>query len=341
MLPRCTSNQIGCEKGNTKMAHELEEIEGGHSFIGRQDAWHQLGQITDEDITTEKIHTIAPWILSPVEMRTTYVDMGLSGLSPTPRTGAVVRTYDNKIVGEGLTREGYGVVQPTEAWDFAQAIVQQTMPCVSAGTLREGRQFFFTFEREQQEVAGIPMSRTISLVGSHDGTLKVQALFGQTIIVCANTMRIGLSEAIDRMMFKHTLNVSDRMDAAALVLEESHKHEDLITRTITHLTTKEIRNFDLLIDGVLPHIEEQGRAQTVRGIARSTVRSYLDSQYTDGFQNTAWAFIQAVNTYESWDKSTRKANNVKQSDRIAVRQFDAVVKGATPLTDRALALVLR
>lgn len=337
--PRGTSNQIGCQEGKT-VAHLLEEIDGGHSFIGRTDAWHRLGQILDEDITTEKIHARAPWILSPVEMRTTYVDGGLEGLRATPRTGAVVRTYDQKIVGEGLSREGYGIVQSSEAWQFAQDIVQDTMPCVSAGTIREGRQFFFTFERGDQVIAGIPMTSTVSVVGSHDGSMKVQVLFGKTVVVCANTMSWAISGAADRMLFRHTINVGDRMAEAKAVIGAFHTHDAEANKLIHRLATMDIRNFEPLLDGVLPCIEEQGRSQTMRDYARSTVRSYLESEYTDGFQNTAWAFVQAVNTYEGWNKPTRKSHNVPQSDRIAVRQFDALVKQHTPLTDKALSLVL-
>ena len=322
------------------MAHELEFVNDRPSFMGKEDPWHHLGDVVNDNITTEMIIARAPHLLSDIEMRPTYVLGNDENPILTPRTGANVRKCDEKIVGEGLSKEGYGIVQPSEAWEFAQAISGGAMPCVSAGTLREGRQFFFSYERQSHEIQGIKMTPTVSVIGSHDGSLNIQVLFGTTIVVCANTLAWALDNASDRIRFRHTSNVKDRMSEARRAYSASSNHIEAMNEAIYRLTNLPIRNFEPLLDGVLPFIDTPGRSQTMRDQARAAIRGFLDSEYVGGHKNTAWAFVQAVNTYEGWVKPTRKSTSVSNNDRIAVRQFDSLVKQSQTLTARALALTL-
>lgn len=326
------------------MSHELEIIDGRALVLARDPMWHSLGQVTGDNFDAAWIERYAPEILSDVTLQPTYVvvsdDDGSTWYQETPMKGAVVRQIDNKVVGEGLGLASYGVVQPTDAYEWGQIISGYAgLPLVSAGTLREGRQFFFTYQMGDEAPCGINYTPYLTVTSSHDGSLSLMALFSDIITVCANTLAWTLEEAkgaANRVTLKHTANVDQRMQMALEALRGAAMHVEKVNKQIETLAMIRLSAFDKtnLLDNLFPSISEDGRAKTMREKTRDSVRSLMRSQVIeDGLQDTAWAWVQAVNTYENWNAP------IRNGDR-AERQFDAIVKGNQSLTNNALNQVL-
>jgi len=326
------------------MSHELEIIDGRALVLARDPMWHSLGQVTGDNFDAAWIERYAPEILSDVHIHPTYVivsdeDCGVSYVE-TPNKAAIVREYDNKIVGEGLGKASYGVVQPSDAYEWGQTISGFAgLPLVSAGTLREGRQFFFTYQMGDEAPCGINYTPYLTVTSSHDGSLSLMALFSDIITVCANTLAWTLGEAKgpnNRVTLKHTANVDQRMVMALAALRGAAEHVEKVNKQIETLANIRLSAFDKtrMMDNLFPYIAEDGRAKTMRDKTRDSVRSLMRSQVVeDGLQDTGWAWVQAVNTYENWNTP------IRNSDR-AERQFDAIVKGNQNLTNAALEQVL-
>jgi phage/plasmid-like protein (TIGR03299 family) len=324
------------------MSHELEIIDGRALVLGRDPMWHSLGQVTGRNFGIERINEFAPEILSPVTLQPTYVavngDFGLE-YKETPLKGAIVRTIDGKVVGEGVGKDTYGIVQSKDAFEWGSAISEfGDLPLVSAGTLREGRQFFFTYQMGDESPAGIQRTPYCTVCSSHDGSMKLLALFSDIITVCANTMAWNIADADDRVQLRHTARVEDRMRAALITLERAAERVQAVNKQIETLAMIKVQHFKPLMDTLLPRIDvkegESTRGQTLRDNARTAVRELLRSQVIeDDHRQTGWAWVQAVNTYEQWNQP------IRGGDR-ATRQFDAVVKGKQPLTAMAVEQVL-
>lgn len=320
------------------MSSELEIVDGRAAVLGRDPMWHRLGQVTGRNFGIERINEFAPEILSPVGIQPTYViangEFGPEYVE-TPLKAAVVRECDGKVVGEGIGKDTYGLVQPMDAYEWGQTIAEYgDLPLVSAGNIREGRQFFFTYEMGAEAPAGIDLTSYVTVCSSHDGTLALQALFSEVVTVCANTLQMNLSGASNKVKVKHTANVDERMRLVLATLRQAQDHVRAVTKRIESLAQIKVQQFTPLLDGLLPFIEGEGRAVTMRDKARAEVRGLLSSQVIEDDQrNTGWAWVQAVNTYEQWNQP------VRGGDR-ATRQFDAVVKERQPLTERAVEQVL-
>lgn len=320
------------------MSHELEIIDGRALVLGREPMWHSLGQVVGDNFDTDWINRYAPEILSPVHLTDTYVIVnGEYGPEyvQTPQKGAIVRTIDNKVVGEGVGKDSYGIVQPMDAYEWGQTIAGLgDLPLVSAGTIREGRQFFFTYQMGIEAPTGIEYQPYLTVTSSHDGTLSLMGLFSSIVTVCANTLAMNIAGASDRVVLKHTSNVNERMSMALEALRGAAAHVEEVNKQIAQLATIKVRDFKPLLDGLLPVIDNDGRSKTMRDNARTAVRELLRSQVVDDdHRQTGWAWVQAVNTYEQWSKP------VRGGDRD-VRQFDAVVKGKQPMTAQAIGQVL-
>jgi len=308
--------------------------------------WHQLGQVTGTNFGEQRIMEYAPEILSPVRLAPTYYikngdEWGAEYIA-CPEKGVTIRECDQKIVGEGLGLKTYGVVQPRDAFDWGQTISEfGDLPLVSAGLIREGKQFFFTYEMGKESPSGIDYMPYLTVCSSHDGSLSLQAIASTIITVCANTLQMNLSGGTNVLTIKHTSNVDQRMQMALAALQAVASTVEATNQGIRLLTSIKLRSFDALLDGLLPSVDtqhgESTRGETTRETARDAVRSLLRSGVIeDDHRDTGWAWVQAVNTYEQWSKPIRSSSPATR----ALRQFDGLVKAAQPLTSKAIGQVL-
>jgi len=324
------------------MSHELEIIDGRALFLGKKDAWHRLGTVVGDAFGETKIQEHAPELLMDVELIVPHV-LTPNGISPLVKTAAVVRS-DGKIVGEGVGQDSYGIVQAREAFEFGQQLAGAfgDKPLVSAGSIREGTQFFFCYEVDSREVGGERINSHFSVISSHDMTLALQGLKSTVVPVCANTVAMALESAVDRILLKHTSKVDERMAQILAARELVEEHTEAVVRRIATLQATQVRNFDLVVDGVLPKMDGKGRGVTMRTDQRKQLRElYFDSELVAPWRGTGWGALQAVNSFEQWVAPVRgKAKGQSDEQLRAVRQFDAMVKGVQPLTAKATELIL-
>lgn len=327
------------------MSGELEIVDGRALVLTREPAWHRLSKVTGEDFGEDEINEYAPEILSPVKKVKPSIlvndRLGQQRID-LPTTSCVVRTLDNKIVGEGVGDDSYGLVQPLDAYEFGKELGEWgDYPLVSAGLIREGRQFFFTYATGDAGLDGLPIETHQTIVSSHDGSLPMMGLRSATIVVCANTLAMAMSRGVDRITFRHTAFVEDRMEAFLEARKGIEDHQKVVHAQIETLALLKVRDFGLLLDGVLPVMDNaEGRAGTNRVVAREQVRTLWNAPVVQDFGGTALGFVQAVNTYENWNAPIRGRKGLATDTLRAERQFDAMVKGKQPLTDRAIEVAL-
>lgn len=316
------------------MSHEIETVNGQSSFIGKDTPWHRLGEVIGDSFDRSTIDELAPWILSDVEkIRPHYLTP--NGIQEGKTVG-IMRTYDGKIVGEGHGAESYGIVQSSDVLAMAEAIAKESdFPIVSAGTLREGSQVFFTLYTGEDSPAGYEMRSYITACTSHDGSLTAQVFGSNIVTVCANTLAWSLAGAFQPVRIRHTRHAGDRAKDAVRALEAQRAGQARVSAQVERLACTPVTPSDLrgLLDYVAPVPEEDGRSRTIAQNAQAKIlRIYRTDHRAQPWADTALGFVQAVNTYENWDAIVRgKGANVR-----AERQFASMLKGQ-PLTAKALA----
>jgi len=322
------------------MAHELDIIDGTAAFLGREDPWHHLGFVLGRAFEWADVEQYVPTVASRVN-KMPLQDLLNPFVQADNDLYGMVREYDDKVLS--VVGGRYEPIQAEEMYDFGSAIQGLfEAPLVSVAGLRKGRQFAFTYDLGASEVGGEKFKHHQSIIGSHDGSIQNLALRSSTVIVCANTMAAALMNGVNRITLRHTANVRDRMEQAVEVVTAARQGIEDFEQTVSRLQAKTVlpREFDIYLDGLLPAVDEEARTYTQREAARGAVRSLFRSPLTAGFENTGWAFVQAVNTFEQWSAPLRRAKGENVKDARAMRQFDALVKGGHPLTQRAAELVL-
>jgi hypothetical protein len=297
----------------------IENENGTDMFIGAKDAWHRLGEVVGDDFDFDHIRLTRPEIASPLEKRPMYYEYS-GGFAEIDSRMAVVRLHDEKVVG--VVGSDYGLVCPEEAYEWASAISEYgEIPLVSAGNLRGGSQFFFTLRMGTEAPAGIQYTPYVS------------------VVVCANTLALAQQNARNKVTLRHTARIQDRMEMALDTLRVSAESAKATNQLISDLAGIKVPSIKTMLDKLLPKLDDEGNRATRRAKVRSDILALARSEMVpEDLQETGWAFVQAINTYENWVKPVRK--NKSNDNAIAVRQFDAALNGkGQDLTNKAVAAV--
>lgn len=325
------------------MSHELEFTNGTANVLARDPMWHKLGQVVGDAFDIATMAERVPELVMPVRMEPVYARID-GAYVELPETACTVRA-DGKIVGEGMGKESYTIVQQRDIWEWAAEIAQLgDFPFVSAGLIREGHQFFATLDAGGFGIAGLRVNSHLTAYGSHDRTLNVGALYSHIVAICANTFAAAQASAKDRITIRHTASVEERMKATLAAIKgvrEWQEQEQAIFEKLAavRLTTK-MRTFDLAVDAVMPSLDAKARGAAQREEAREALRVLATAPVVADSAGTGLGFVQAVNTWENWNGTVRGRKGRPVDVVRAERQFDAVAKGTQPLTAKAIGTVL-
>jgi hypothetical protein len=321
-------------------------------FMGKDAAWHRLGTVKGRAFGREDIEHDAPEILMPITLQPMFIAIPetIDDMFQTytrnryvevPKLAAAVRE-DGKVVGGGMGQDTYGLVQPLEAWEWGEEIAGLSgFPCISAGTIREGTQSFFTFDTGTVESPLGKLRGYLSILNSYDMSWQLQALNSNIIVVCANTAAMAQASAFDRIVLRHTKKINERMEQSLAAIRSNVDHTKETVAIMEKLAGIQVREFKPLLDAVFPIAEGvTGRGATIKQNAADMVREYMRSAVADGVKNSGLGFVQAVNTYENWSATIRGTKNRNVEDVRAERQIDALVKGSQPLTEAATKAVM-
>jgi hypothetical protein len=314
------------------------------NFVGTVSAWHDAGDVAGEDFDLDYVERVRPEILLPVT-KVQPVYMHETGMIQG-RKVALIR-QDGVLVGEGAGEDSYGIMQVREGIEFAQdwaatrdRKLQSVGLLVSQGY--EGGRWFASVADGASLVEGVRIQHTASVVGSFDQSWAFQMIDSPIVVVCQNTADWALRAATNRVAFKHTRNVRDRVQAYIEADEMLKAHREAYAAGVKQLVSIQVRDFDVILDGVLPKMDGKGRGVTLRTDARSTVRDLYENSITVGeYKGTGFGVVQAFNTYEQHLAPIRGKRDGQSSASLRTeRTIENVVAGRQPLTDKAVELVL-
>ena len=216
------------------MAHNINfnEQTGRYSFFSvQQKAWHGLGQIVEQYLTSEEaiVHAGLDYevIKSPLFTQGRTMNIGDSGELIeandilVPNSFATLRTDTNRPLG--VVGKDYHIVQNREAFNFFDAIVGggDGILYETAGALGNGERIFITAKLPDYIRVGNGDDVTekyIFLTTSHDGSGSITAAFTPIRIVCQNTLNASLRNMTNVVRIKHTSGAKQRIENAHKIM---------------------------------------------------------------------------------------------------------------------------
>jgi len=198
------------------MGHNLNETKGKISFA--QTAWHGLGQIVKEAMTSKQA-------------------IDLAGLNYFVDKTNAVAEIDGKIISIndkyvtyrkdtglplGIVGTRYEVVQNQDAFLFFDSITEAGAAMYeTAGALGNGERIFISAKMPDFiRIAGTDDNTEVFvlLTSSHDGSGSVVAAITPIRVCCQNTLNAALYGTKNKISIRHTANVKQNLANAHKLL---------------------------------------------------------------------------------------------------------------------------
>jgi phage/plasmid-like protein (TIGR03299 family) len=319
------------------MAHELESDKSFASF--RVPAWHGLGTVFEEEVSTKEMLELAnlhDWNVHLEEVETP------KGFNSDKTYNYVTRTnpFDRKQKDIlGVVGERYRILQNEELFDFGDALLDGGGRWETAGSIKGGRQVFGSLALERETVldpTGVSDKvNTYLLVNtSHDGSIAIQASVTPVRVVCANTLNLALGSGVGRnrgvkqsFKIRHTQTAQGKIQAAREALGLANVYMDEFDKLAHEMIQQTVSNdkFQDIIRMAYPMPEQNKKGAVSRW---SSKLEQIEDIYTGPFNNTiagtAWGTLNALTERLDWHRTAR-GNKGDESILASASGFDPMI----------------
>ena len=317
------------------MGHMLEQYGDMASFASlREPAWHGLGTVIDEAVSTQEMLELAH--LAGWNVRLEAVD--LPGRSHREYF-ATVRTnpFDGESDVLGLVGERYNVLQNEELFTFGDNLLDGGR-WETAGSIKNGTVVFgsLALERETNldpKGRGDKVNNYLLVHTSHDGSLAIQASVTPVRVVCQNTLNAAVGSKGNRakqsFRIRHTQTVQGKVAAAREALGLTHKYLDEFDKMASEMIAKEIsdKQFFEIITAIYPKPEKDAKGSMTKWENKiDTLNDIYIGPTCENIKGTAWGAYNALTERLDWYRNPRGGN--AEGVLAAASGFDATTTAA-------------
>ena len=298
--------------------HDLETFGDEAAFATlRQPAWHGLGTVFENEVTTAEMLRLAH--LDNWNVRLVPVDVpGVPAERFAVPAFAVVRDnpFDSQPDVLSVVGKRYKTVQNEELFDFG-ATLGSGARWETAGSIKAGRVVFGSLALERETVldpTGVAdkVNTYMLLHTSHDGSVSVQASITPVRVVCANTLNFALRSVKQSFKIRHTQTIEGKMAAAREALGMAERYMDDFDKAAqalfqTPVTDSQVE--DIFATAYPKPEKDAAKAALTRWEnKRVAVGEILFSDTTYAVKDTAWGVLNALTENLDWNRQERKEN---------------------------------
>ena len=312
--------------------HDLETNGTEAAFASlREPAWHGLGTVFNEEVTTAQMLELAHLDNWNVRLEPVYVQ-GVPAERFAVPSFAVVR--DNPFDGEAdvlsVVGQRYKVLQNEELFDFG-ATLGSGARWETAGSIKKGRVVFGSLALERETVLdpnGVAdkVNTYMLLHTSHDGSVSIQASITPVRVVCANTLNFALRSVKQSFKIRHTQTLDGKMAAAreALGLAERYMDDfDKAAQALFAVPVTDAQVEDIFATAYPKPDKDASKAAVTRWEnKRVAVGEILFSDTTYAVKDTAWGVLNALTENLDWNRGVRNDN--PESKLTAASGLDSI-----------------
>jgi phage/plasmid-like protein (TIGR03299 family) len=332
------------------MAHELETVNGQTAFASlREPAWHGLGTVFSEEVTTAEMLKLAHLDNWNVRLEDVAIPEGFASdrsFSFVTRTNPF-NSEQNDVLG--VVGERYVPLQNEDLFDFGDLMLDGGGRWETAGSIKGGRQVFGSLALERETVLdpnGVSdkVNTYLLINTSHDGSVAIQASITPVRVVCANTLNLALSSlkgnkgVKQSFKIRHTATASGKVQQAREALGLANTYMDKFDKLAQEMISKEINKakFDEIVALAYPAPEKDAKGSFKKYNDKiDLIQSIYVGEYNNTISGTAWGAFNALTERLDWYRSGRGGDN--ESILASASGFDPVT---TAEKNRLLQLVL-
>ena len=333
------------------MAHLLEQSETGETSFAsfREPAWHGLGTVFTEEVSTKKMLELAHLDNWNVRLEDVPIPEGFESdksYSFVTRTNPF-KPEQNDVLG--VVGERYVPLQNEDLFDFGDLMLDNGGRWETAGSIKNGRVVFGSLALERETILdpnGVSdkVNTYLLINTSHDGSIAIQASITPVRVVCANTLNLALGNrgrggsVKQSFKIRHTQTASGKVQQAREALGLANAYMDKFDELAKSMIEKEISKakFDEIILLAYPKPETDSKGSLKKWETKvDTIEQIYASATTNMIAGTSWGAFNALTERLDWHRSGRGGNT--ESILASASGFDPVI---TAEKNRLLQLVL-
>lgn len=309
--------------------HNLNVIDGKASFASTQKAWHGLGQIVDNPMTTAQAIQ-----LGGLDYTVEKTDVFTADGPMIPGHKATRRTDTNQVLG--VVGEKYGVVQNVDAFSFFDTLIgKNTAKIETVGALGIGERIFITAKLPHSIAVGKSdlTEMYVLLTSSHDGSGAIVAGLTPVRVVCQNTLNMALNKKMkNRIGIRHTSNAKTRLAQAGEIMRHSLSYSTSLEQAYNFLFNTKVT--DKVAKELIKQIiqKEQQDSTRMTNLLDTIEVCYYEGSGQDSIVGTAWGVFNGITHYLSHEKNYKSDESKFQSlllngesERTIKRSFDVLM----------------
>jgi len=332
------------------MAHLLEQNGSETAFASfRQPAWHGLGTVFEEEVSTKQMLELAHLDNWNVRLEDVPIPAGFESdksYSFVTRTNPF-NAEQNDVLG--VVGERYVPLQNEDLFDFGDLMLDNGGRWETAGSIKNGRVVFGSLALERETILdpnGVSdkVNTYLLINTSHDGSVAIQASITPVRVVCANTLNLALGNrgrggsVKQSFKIRHTQTASGKVQQAREALGLANAYMDKFDELAKSMIEKEIskNKFDEIIELAYPKPETDSKGSLKKWETKvDTIQQIYQSGTTNMIAGTSWGAFNALTERLDWHRAGRGGNT--ESILASASGFDPVI---TAEKNRLLQLVL-
>lgn len=293
------------------MSHML--YQNTMAFTGQQ-PWHRLGVHFDQDFTSAEAIAAArlDYPVTKEQLFRMRPELGPRMVEPIP-AWATINGHTQDVLG--IVGDNYEVLQNREAFDFFDILLKESGGKLqTAGAIGKGEKVWILAKLPEvfYPLASDAVEQFLLGTTSHDGTMKTEVRFTPIRVVCQNTFNLALQGSRGVISIRHTQNMRQKLEMAAMVLLRYREYFDIAGEQFSKLAS--VRVDDAWLDAYLermignPENLPDGRARTMMENRIKLIEGRLafgKGVDLPGVSGTAWHALNAMIEFADYDMKAR------------------------------------
>jgi phage/plasmid-like protein (TIGR03299 family) len=307
------------------MAHELEIGENGEVAFAslREPAWHNLGTVFEEEVSTSDMLKLAH--LDNWDVRLEEIPIP-DGFTSDKTNYFVARTNpfnseQNDILG--IVGERYHTLQNEDLFTFGDNLLDGGGRWETAGSIKGGRVVFGSLALERETVLdpnGVSdkVNTYLLINTSHDGSVSIMASITPVRVVCANTLNLAIGSgtghwrnAKQSFKIRHTQTAEGRVQAAREALGLANTYMDEFDKMAHAMIETEITDsqFIEIVNLAYPKPDKDAKGAVKKWETKiDLINDIYSGEFNGMIAGTAWGALNGLTERLDWYRSARGGN---------------------------------
>jgi len=342
---------ITLNKGDI-MAHEIKStdkiVTAVHDVDGSQypEPWHGLGERFREKrlMYAKEAMELANlgWTVEKEPHQIWNGKRGQRNYVDVPGKFNTVRT-DLKGVDRflGTVGEYYVPFQNVDAFDFMDSIIKDGQAAYdTAGSLFGGKKVWLLAQMPKNVIVAKDMvSKYLLLSHCHDGTGMIEMLFTPVRVVCNNTCRFAIKNAMNKIRVRHTKNAGAKLEAAKNAIGIASSYFENVGAAFGEMQKFDMKSAILkkYFEAVVPNPNNSESKNTRARNKRERLTELFETSPAivgTSAEGNLWGALNSVTEFVQHEQTIPNYNG-KNQDEQRFNNTVFVTSGATELRDRA------